>query len=373
MLPTTVTEMTWISGISPDRQTGCDRCISGRTRAGAFTLLELLVACAVFILLLALLLSIIGQTSRLVGRSTQSVSAFQEARTAFELMTRSLSQATLNTYWDYLDANGAYRTPDNASTFQPTNYGRNSDLHFLLGDAGSVSGSGYTSLPGTVGTGQAVVFQLPSGRSANSQYKNLEQLLNACGYFIEYGDRVALPAPFPSGESKYRFRLMQAIQPAESLEVFKTKTGNSWIQGLSQQALPVADNIIYALIWPRRSPSDDPGGKELTDLSPSKGFAFDSRPDSAAASKWPQPDNVHQLPPVLQITLVALDEVTAARVCRSSTPPSEITSLFQGIFQSPSQNQFEEDLKTLERRMGEKGYGFRIFTTTIPLKECKMQ
>lgn len=342
-----------------------------RGRAPAFTLLEMLVACSVFMLLLVLLLSVIGQTSRLVGRSTQSISAFQEARTAFEMMTRSLGQATLNTYWDYLDALGEYRTPANAAAFRPLNYGRNSDLHFLLGDAGVSPGSGYDPLPGTVGTGQAVFFQLPSGRTANSQNKNLKQLLNACGYFIQYADRAALPAPFPSSEPRYRFRLMQALQPSENLEVFDSKTGNAWVAGLSQSALPIADNIVYALIWPRKSPSDDPVGNVLTALSSTGGFAFNSRP--SGASPWPQPDNVHQLPPVLQITLVALDESTSARVCTSAAPPGRVTALFQGIFQTPDQSQFEADLQTLEQRMGAEGFGFRIFTTTIPLKECKMQ
>ncbi|MBE2202905.1 MAG: hypothetical protein IAE94_00995 [Chthoniobacterales bacterium] len=347
--------------------------VSHRVRAGAFTLLELLVACAVFLLLLVLLLSAIGQTSQLVGRSTQSVTAFQEARTAFELMTRSLSQATLNTYWDYRDAAGDYRTSANAGTFQPKSYGRNSDLHFLLGDAGSTPGAGYSSLPGTPGTGQAVFFQYPSGRTASATYRNLEQLLNASGYFIQYGDREALPAPFPGSDPKYRFRLMQARQVSESLEVFTARTGNAWIQNLSLEALPIADNIVYALIWPRKSPVNDPEGDDLTNLNVSGGFAFDSRPDSASAALSPQPDNVHQLPPVLQITLVALDETTAARVCTSASPPSAVTGLFNGLFATPTQTQFDTDLQTLEQRMGTAGFGFRIFSTTIPLKECKMQ
>lgn len=368
MSRTTATKMPCGSRNRFGVKTGPGARIFTRVGPPGFTLLELLVACSVFMLLLVLLLSAIGQTSRLVGRSTQGITAFQEARAAFELMTRSLSQATLNTYWDYMDSDGKYRTPGNAGIFEPANYGRNSDLHFLLGEAG-----GGPGLPGTAGTGQAVFFQLPSGRTADSHYKHLEQLLNACGFFIEYGDQAALPAPFSGGKAKYRFRLMQALQPSENFEVFQTKSGSAWVQKLGPLASPVADNIVYALIWPRKSQSDDPTGKELTDLSPSGGFSFDSRPGGSGASPWPQPENVHQLPPVLQITLVALDETTAARVCTSSAPPGAVTSLFSGLFETSDQTQFDADIKTLETRMGVAGFGFRIFTTTIPLKECKMQ
>ena len=70
------------------------------SRAG-FTILEVMVASAVFVLLLGLLMSTISQTSTVTRRATEKVSAFQGARSAFELITSKLSQATMNSYWDY--------------------------------------------------------------------------------------------------------------------------------------------------------------------------------------------------------------------------------------------------------------------------------
>ena len=121
------------------------------SRAG-FTILEVMVASAVFVLLLGLLMSTISQTSTVTRRATEKVSAFQGARSAFELLTSKLSQATMNSYWDY----------DSPTT--PTKYIRKSELHFVVGPAGQ------TPLPGTSGTGQAVFFQAPGGASQNPTY-----------------------------------------------------------------------------------------------------------------------------------------------------------------------------------------------------------
>lgn len=331
----------------------------------AFTLLEVLVACAVLALLLGVMLSVIGYASQVIGRSTESIGAFQGARAAFDLLTKSLGQATLNSYWDYRDASGAFRTVDNAGSFHPDSYGRNSDLHFLIANAGN------PPFPGTPGTGQAVFFQVAAGYTKASAHWGLEQLLNACGYYIAYGDREDLPSPFPDDTPHYRFRLFQALQPSEALGIYSTRSGNGWVAGLGGSAVPVAENIVFLSVWARKSPTDDPEGDDLTDLSASGSFAYDSRANEAAPGA--QPDNVHQLPPVLQVTLVALEEKSAARVCSTGSPPSVIAEVFDGLFQDPTQEQFESDLRTMEGRMAGRNLAFRVFSASIPLRECKMQ
>jgi uncharacterized protein (TIGR02599 family) len=336
-----------------------------RARSRAFTLIEMLVAAAVLVMLLGMILSVIGNASKVVGRSTESISSFQGARAAFDILTKSLSQATLNSYWDYRDASGAFRTTNNAASFQPDSYGRNSDLHFLVGDAGTAP------FPGTAGTGQAVFFQFADGYTGISADQGLEQLLNACGYYIKYEAQNQLPSPFPVATPAYRYILFQALQPSEALDVYDNHSGNAWVANLAQSAVPVAENIVFLSIWPRKSPTDDPEGNDLTSLSASKKFAYDSRENEAVSGA--QPDNVHQLPPVLQVMLVALDEKSATRICTGSTPPSEIAAVFAGLFVTPDQTQFEKDLVTLEQRMGAQNLTFRVFTTSIPLRESKMQ
>src|ERR1043165_7333896 len=67
----------------------------------AFTLVELMVSTAVIVLIFATLLTMTDSTQRLTQSTSAKVEQFREARVAFEAMTRRISQATLNTYWDY--------------------------------------------------------------------------------------------------------------------------------------------------------------------------------------------------------------------------------------------------------------------------------
>src|SRR5471030_3102628 len=82
-----------------------------RTQArSGFTLVEILVAAVITVVLVGILLQITTLASKTVTLSTQKLSAFASARTAFDTITKNLSQATLNTYLDYYDANGLRRT-----------------------------------------------------------------------------------------------------------------------------------------------------------------------------------------------------------------------------------------------------------------------
>jgi uncharacterized protein (TIGR02599 family) len=329
-----------------------------RFMRGAFTVLELLVACTILSMLIVLLLSIVGQTSSATRRAGDSVSAFQGARAAFDLMTSHLAQATLGSYWDYQDASGAFRTSANRSTFRPQTYGRQSELHFLIQNAGG-------SAPGMAGTGQSVAFQLPSGVASSAQNDGLSNLLNACAYYVEYGDQESLPSPFSPSASKYRYRLMQALEPSEDLSVYKSTTGNAWVAELSQHAVPIADNVIYLSVWPRKKSKED-----STDAVLTEDFTYDSRRN---ADSVPQPETAHRLSPLVQVMIVCIDEASAARVCTSATPPSEITNAFSGLFTASRETEFEQDVARLESRLAAAGVTSRIFTTLIPLRESKME
>ena len=68
---------------------------------GGFTLVEVLVSMAVLALILGLLLGITSHTQKTWLRSQANGEQFQSARAGFERLSRHLSQAILNTYWDY--------------------------------------------------------------------------------------------------------------------------------------------------------------------------------------------------------------------------------------------------------------------------------
>lgn len=329
------------------RRSRLSGALTARIAASAFTIIEILVASTILLLILGVVLTMISQTSSVTRRATDKVANFQGARTAFDIVTQTLSQATLNSYWDY----------DNQ--VMPTRYLRTSQLHFLIGR------SGENALPGTPGTGQAIFFQAPVGVTLQRpSYGGLEDLLNGCGYYVRYGDDDALPSPFET-VPKYRYRLMQCIAPTETLRVYDNTTGNAWVTSLASSALPIADNIICLLVWPRKPPAEDIEGTSLT-----TDFTYDSRLNSASV---PQPVTANQLPPVVQITIVAMDEASASRFCKGASPPSEIGGLLNNLFANSDRTSFERDLLELEGRMANLKINYRLFSSFIPLRESKMQ
>lgn len=325
--------------------TGSDIPPLPRRRWGGFSLLETLLAAAILVMILVLFLNMINGTSIVTRRAGDTISSFQEARTAFDVLTRNLSQAILSPIWDY----------DNLS--QPTKYRRETGLHFLIQQAGG-------DYAGTPGTGQVIYFQAPLGVASNqATYRGMVNLLNACGYFITYGNDAG---PFGL-EKNYGYRLMQAIQPSENLNVYSSATvnGKDWTAQLAPLGVPLARNIVFLSVWPRKSPSEDPDGGQL-----STDFAYNSR---TGASSDPQPQTANQLPPIVQVTLVALDDASARRVCVDSSPPAEIEGVFSGLFRSSRTIDFDEDLKKVEARLADKGLNARVFTAAVPLRECKME
>lgn len=327
--------------------------LPAKLRAG-FTILEMMVATAVLLMLLAIVFVVISQTSTITRRATDKISAFQGARAAFDLVTELLSQATLNSYWDY----------DNHLT--PTRYQRTSELHFLIGNAGDAP------FPGTAGTGQIIAFQAPAGVTANqTAYGGLENLLNAVGFYIEYGIEPGLPSPFPTAAPRYRYRLMQAIEPTEYLTVYDDTTGDTWIDGLSSNGTAnvdsIAENIVLMIAWPRKSPTDDPDGDALT-----SDFSYDSRWN---ATSTPQPETANQLPPTVQLTMVAIDEASASRLCTSANEPAELKNLGD-IFTESSEETFSGpsgELQRLKDKLDGLRINYKIFTAVVPIRESKMQ
>lgn len=320
---------------------------TARQTGRGFTLVELLVATAVLVLILVLFLKIISGATSVTRRAGETISSFQEARAAFDILTANLSQATVTASWNYDNPNN------------PVKYRRDSALQFLVVPAGG-------NFPGTAGTGQGIFFQAPLGVTANrATYGELGNLMNACGYFIVYGNDAG---PFLR-ETNYGYRLMQAVEPAENLKTYLSsqEAGLDWTANLNSYAVPIAKNIIYMVAWPRKSAGDDATGNAL-----STDYSYNSRLQNTAD---PQPVTANQQPPTVQIMMVALDESSARRIDTGSTPPSDITAIFSGnhLFETSSETQFQADLSTMQKALADKHLSARIFTAVVPIRESKMQ
>lgn len=312
---------------------------TARNRRG-FTLVELLVASSILVLLMGLVFSVISQTSLIWSRSMDKIESFKGARLAFETITTNLSQATLNTYLDY----------DNEVT--PQYYLRKSELKFVSGAAGS------GTLPGTANTGYAFFFQAPLGYTSGTTYNGIELLLNTCGYFVSFTTNSSIPDHVVTGRNAYRYRLMQLLVPTESNNIYSTP---DWFFSQSQTsyAKPIADNVIALIVRPQ-----DPGAT-ATDL-PNNQYPYDS---TLNATVNPQPVTANQLPPVVQVTMVAIDESSAKRLENGSTEPAVIASALAGKFTDPAS--YSTDLDALGKSLSSHRINYRVFSSAVPIRESK--
>jgi len=348
---------------------------NSRDRAG-FTLVELMVSVTILVLLLSIMLTITNQTSKVWRNTTSKAEQFREARDAFESMTRQISQATLNTYWGYQF--------DVANTTKPTQYIRQSDLRFASGSmqyGTGLSASGSASQ--TVRPTHGVFFQAPLGFVAPStpgdtqwlDSAGLEDVLNTWGYYLEVGSDLTpssnlRPSFLPSTvvPARVRSRLMELMLSANSNAIYQyTQLANpvsanqnfDWFRKAldptgntsSSTVRPVhvlAENIIALVILPKLSKKDmdtinTTAGASLNDYSLAPNYLYDSNTqgqDTLPARTQPSLGNLamralntkNQLPPVLRVTMVAIDEQSASRLGQmdpTSDDPFRLKTAFQ--------------------------------------------
>ncbi len=339
-----------------------------------FSLLELLVSMAVLAIIMVLMFSLVNSTSSIWRSTTGKIQTFQAARAAMDTISRNVAQATLSPYWDYFDKNGQ-RTPlwDASQPYASVNptaqYGRYSDLHFVCGDGKTLTGRDANT--------HAIFFQAPLGYSTNStnQAQSLDSLLNTAGYYIEYGsDAEWLPdIDALKANQKNRYRLVEVLQPSELVNVFTNAASvdpGYWIRDgnrLSSNRRVLAENMIAMIIHPKLSTGEN--NSSLAGLGDS--YTYNSREGQLSDPKR------HQLPPMLGLTMVAIDEDSAARLDRAGTLKSTVESALNGKFESPGTDatgfhkKLAEDLENLKKFLDDKRIGYRIFTTDIGIRAAK--
>lgn len=361
----------------------------------AFTLVELLVSLAVLTILLLINAQVIGQVQATWSASNARVSQFREARTAFDIITRNLSQATLNTFMDYqTNYLATAASTSGTSTGGPGSYVRKSNLQFVCGNASTLvpAGGGASNLPG-----HAVFFQAPLGVTENPNYVGLDRLLCARGYFVQFSsDQFFKPAFLPSGNLRYRYRLMEYSPPAEKNKIHSlTPNASGAVDGgwftdagaamsITETATnisatrPVADNILTLLISPRREPTAaeaTSGSKETaagpTSIAPA--YAYNSAQIVGATTTATQ-GTQNLLPPLVRVVLVAIDEKSADRLDQqNATGGSGGTPPFGNTLSTPFTQayQLDTEIAALVKILSAKGVNYRVFSATVQLRGAK--
>jgi prepilin-type N-terminal cleavage/methylation domain-containing protein len=350
---------------------------SGHGRRGGFTLVEMLVAITILALIMVLAAQMIGATSKIWKNTTSKIEAFQSARDGFQLMTDELRQATVNTYWDYFDASGeTQRNYSNTADFIPVQYGRQSDLHFFSG-AGFL-GNNTIEVRKT----HSVFFQAPLGYCASPNlYGNLQGLLNGVGFFVQFSSPVSTPV----------LNSPPSFLPSSAIGTLSTdwfKNGQLTTYYATNVRI-VANNVVALIVLPKAT--DSP-----TDTLASNYF-YDSRLGLASGAQvpstvWapalgdasPQPLQMNQMPPIIRVAMVAIDEPSAKEYVGNTTAaPTPSDKIVLALSQSGSggalftNGQYmDSDLITLQT--GSAGLSkikphlnYRIFTTTLTVKSAR--
>jgi uncharacterized protein (TIGR02599 family) len=307
--------------------------LSFRTpEARSFTLVEMLVAIAVLSIILLLATALITRTSSVWVYSSSKMAENRESRVGFNSLVQRLSSATVDQYSGYTYTNANLGTA-NAAVYIPSSYVRRSELRFISGQS-SVMNTTVTSSPT-----DAVFFTAPLGIVSNTAlYGHLPSLLNVCGYYIQWSnqdlERPSVPGLSTTGI--YRFRLMQFVQPAESMSVYSQTipfsasntngnypaysfvTGTSWqntaLSGYPSGVHPLANNVVALLLLPATNTTDASGT-----LAP--GYLYNSESATAPANTTAL-TSVNRTPPVMRIVMYTIDEKSALRLPQSATMPN---------------------------------------------------
>lgn len=312
-----------------------------RRRRAGFTFLEVFATLTVLLLVFVALAQFMGS----IDKSWRAAASdpFVEAATAFAIVTQRLEVATLESYRDYADANGAFRTSPEAS-FTPDHLARRSDLAFVCGPGANLLGA-----TGRITAGSAVFFAGPAGRTQIYAQAGLDHLFNALGYFVEFGPDPDSPA-FAGGAMRERWRLKQVVQPSESLQIYNTTTSASWISqiaGPSAAPSVLAENVIALIVRPERETGEP--------LAPD--YGYDSRDTTNTLT-------FAQLPPRMRVLLVAIDEASALRLAEANgaNPPALVPP---GLFQDAAE--FDVDMTALDASLTAAKINHRLFERDLEI------
>jgi uncharacterized protein (TIGR02599 family) len=331
-----------------------------------FSLIELMVAMGILSVLMLMLTALLDQVQRSWRFSESRISQFREARVAFDVMTKNIGQASLNNYWDLRDNDGD-------GIFD--GYFPVSELHFITMPASQLVGSG-TQQP----VGQAIFFQAPLGFS--TRYRNLNNLFNGRGYFVAFGGDRRFKPGFVQSADRFRYRLMEFRPPAESNQVFqdgqeeransKPQIFNQWFkqslqvgQGDFESHLnPLAENILTLVVSPRDSLEVGVANRNETFSRIAPEYRFDSNDPSEEFAAYSQ-----QVPPLLRVTMVAIDETAAVRFENGSSPPGELVNALNGLFMNT--NNYAQDVQKAADTLNQLGVSHKIFSALVMLRSSK--
>ena len=377
-----------------------------------------MVSVSILVILMLVVSSFVNLVQRTWVRTNSNISQFREARLAFDAMTRTISQATLNTYWQA----GTVQINQNAlgTLFQGTSYRRQSELQFSCGP--TVGGATALFSTGTAANypGHGVFFQAPlgvtglispaaGGGTLTADTQNMVNLLCGRGYFVAWGDDASFRPQFLNTRNvpkRTRFRLMEFSPTSEKNPIYsdayrlsysddglsvtnskrwfreasdssggteaaiqQTTTSESEDASNREFTRPIAENILALVISPRLARV---GRNEADTYKIAQNYNFDSTVagDVGTSDQDFGPQGTqHLLPPLLQVTMVALDSRGGERISFDAQLQTQVAQMVTSRFSSAAR--YTADLQALESDLVQKRLAYRVFTSAIPLRQSR--
>ena len=404
-------------------------------RSTGFTLVEVLVSSALLVFIMVLVLSTVDQTQRVWRRAASKVTQFQSARNAFESMTRRLSQATLNTYYRSFDEDISTETAQFTYTreselqFMTGPTAKIMTSPALAGLPADPERAYPThSIFFTAPLGFTSERDLSITTAYVPKFRNLNSALVATGYFLEHGEDPDVPKTLRDAglvPSKRRYRLMELDVPTENLSIYRRplditdqvrrykndpqildsskseyvglidrnrQPSTTWSRPLwMEEALlresneegsgasgftfkntrVLAENIVALVLLPKLPQKDREVPGRMDDLSPF--FMYDSWRILAQDPKQKQrAARYNQLPPIISVTMIAIDEPSALRV--ADQYKEDLPDWSEGLFQRVgTEEEFREEIKELEERLTKDPakIAYRTFSTDVVIRGSK--
>jgi uncharacterized protein (TIGR02599 family) len=229
----------------------------------------------------------------------------------------------------------------------------------------------------------------------------MTSLLCGRGYFVQWGNDTSFRPAFLANNTlvplRYRYRLMEYSPTAEMNQIYSAKykpiTQNSrqWFQEAVQSNIvtgekstsraftrPIAENILALVISPQIEVP--PGATGVTPTSIAPNYIYDStlvsNPGATGGSGTNSQGTQHLLPPLIQVTMIALDQVSAETLSSNAATQQAVSNVLGGLFQQASSlgtdlHQSDGTQGQLEKLLRAQKLNFRVFTTMIALKQSR--
>ncbi len=131
-----------------------------------------------------------------------------------------------------------------------------------------------------------------------------------------------------------------------------------WINFTKAEACTLAENVVAFIVHPKNSENINLNASALTD-----NYYYNSRNDGSSPLELSQR---HQLPPEVEIIMIAIDEASASRAFKNASTPPGITD---GLFENPAL--LEDNINTLTTELTRQKIRFVVLRSTVKLRSAR--